>query len=87
MAMDQNQESVHLDGHFVHVERRGVTKPHEQVRIKGEGMPVRRADDDDDAEGGGEPQRHGDLVVEVIVDFPEALSPKAAEWAASALPE
>lgn len=30
----------HLDGHFVKIEKNGVTQPEEVQRISGEGMPL-----------------------------------------------
>ena len=69
----------HLDGHGVHIERTGVTKPGQVIVIKGEGMP--RVDDD------GVELETGKLHVRFTISFPSELSEEAQEWARKALPE
>eukprot|EP00792_Barthelona_sp_PAP020_P006434 TRINITY_DN2989_c0_g1_i1.p1 TRINITY_DN2989_c0_g1~~TRINITY_DN2989_c0_g1_i1.p1 ORF type:complete len:389 (+),score=101.93 TRINITY_DN2989_c0_g1_i1:30-1169(+) len=59
---------VHLDGHHVIVSRKSVTKPLQVIRVKNEGMPLKNM-----------PSNHGDLLVEVIVDFPDQVSEEQKE--------
>ena len=67
---------VHLDGHFVRLDRAGVTAPMHVLKVAGEGMPKRDAD----------PPRNGTLHVKILVDFPATLSPEA-ERLAQLLPD
>jgi len=65
----------HLDGHTVTIKRTGVTKPHQSIRIKGEGMPKH-----------GTPSEFGDLVISFTVDFPKTIDPTLAEGLEKLLP-
>jgi len=55
---------THLDGHEVHVLRKGVTQPGFVMKVTGEGMPI--------FEGHG----NGDLFIEFNVVLPERISPE-----------
>ena len=73
----------HLDGHPVTVEATGVTKPHDVIKVKKEGMPIRNKDADSDD---GVERRYGAMHVKVIVKFPSTLSAEARKWADEVLP-
>ena len=74
----------HLDGHPVTVEATGVTKPHDVIKVKKEGMPIRNKDADGDD---GVERRYGAMHVKVIVKFPSTLSEEARKWADEVLPK
>ena len=74
----------HLDGHPVTVEATGVTKPHDVIKVKKEGMPIRNKDADSDD---GVERRYGAMHVKVIVKFPSTLSEEARAWADEVLPK
>jgi len=61
-----NRSLVHLDGHSVPVARDRVTPPNATIRVPNEGMPLppeaRR--------------RAGELVINIVVKFPEVLTPE-----------
>lgn len=48
----------------------GVIKPDTEIRVPGEGMPIRKADS---------PKKRGDLVLKLEVVFPERLTPAQKE--------
>jgi len=68
----------HLDGHTVEVNVGGVTKPHELIRIRGEGMPFR-----------GDPTSFGDLYVRFLLRMPssESLLDHHRQWLSQNLPD
>ena len=88
------REIRHLDGHLVQLERSElVTKPGQVLVIRGEGMPARANDDDDDelhdatdGAAGRAMRGAGSLHVKIAVAFPEVLEGEAREWAARVLP-
>ena len=73
-----NATITHLDGHRVHIERRGVTKPGMTFEIAGEGL----SETDDD----GVEISVGALFVKADVAFPDALNEDARRWAREVLP-
>lgn len=54
---------MHLDGHEVMIEQKGVTKPNFVKRILGEGMPVRQT-----------PSEKGSLYIKFLVRLPRRVS-------------
>ena len=59
----------HLDEHeFVVTNKNGISKPNQQIRIKGEGMPVHNF-----------PSQRGDLTVILHIVFPRSLSESQKE--------
>lgn len=71
------RQVMQLDGRSVDIVTEGVTAPNEELRIKGEGMPVFGTD-------GAEA---GDMVVHFWVKFPTKLSDEQKKFAAQMLPE
>eukprot|EP01015_Nassula_variabilis_P008667 TRINITY_DN1686_c0_g1_i7.p2 TRINITY_DN1686_c0_g1~~TRINITY_DN1686_c0_g1_i7.p2 ORF type:complete len:177 (+),score=37.30 TRINITY_DN1686_c0_g1_i7:67-597(+) len=57
------KEIEHLDGHFVKLEREGVTQPGEVEKVVGEGMPQHEYS-----------SQFGDLFVEYVVKFSERFT-------------
>lgn len=57
-----HQSVAHLDGHTVELGTKGVTRPGEVRKIKGEGMPIY------------DTTKKGDLFVTFTVDFPPSLT-------------
>jgi DnaJ-related protein SCJ1 len=58
----------HLDGHSVEINRKDVTKPGQIITIEGEGMPLHNY-----------PSQTGNLLIEVTVRFPNALTVEQKE--------
>jgi len=62
------KELVHLDGHVVTVSSKGgVTKPGDEITVKGEGMPLHNF-----------PSEFGDLIAHCHVDFPSSITEEQA---------
>ena len=57
---------LHLDGHFVEVEKTSVTHPDQKQKFKGEGMPKHNF-----------PSEKGNLIVTFKIDFPKKISEEA----------
>jgi DnaJ-class molecular chaperone len=68
----------HLDGHTVQLSVNGVTRPHEVMRIRKEGMPYR-----------GDPTSFGDLYIKCVLKMPsyESLSDHHRQWLSQNLPD
>lgn len=62
------QKITHLDGHTVEVGTTSVTRYGQVVRAQGEGMPHR-----------DDPESFGDLLIKVLVDFPQSLTDSQKE--------
>ena len=57
------RDIAHLDGHLVTLDRKGVTKPDQVLRVEREGMPKHQM-----------ASEKGALHVKIVVDFPQALA-------------
>lgn len=67
----------HLDGHEVVVKSTSVIQPREDahIQIEGEGMPIPKT------------TKHGDLYVQLSIEFPETISAEARALLEKALPD
>lgn len=64
-----------LDGKEINISNRQVTKPEQEIRFTGRGMPISK-----------NPAQKGDLIVKVHVDFPTSLTEEQKSALKSLLP-
>ena len=79
----------HLDGHPVTVEATGVTKPHDVIKVKKEGMPIRNKDADS-ATTASSARAYGAMRyvrARWSSSSPSTLSEEARQWADEVLPK